>query len=101
MTFALALMSLGIQDSAVDPMRLPIGRPGTVRARTDRIVDTSTGREVDIAAIVAASEGHRFVYLGESHDRAKHHRMQADVIEALAAAGRDLVVGFEMFARPI
>ncbi len=37
-----------------------------------------------------------FVMLGEKHDNADHHRLQARLLAAMAEAGRRPVVGFEM-----
>jgi uncharacterized iron-regulated protein len=39
------------------------------------------------------------VLLGEKHDNADHHRLQAWAVEALAARGRSPVVAFEMIPR--
>lgn len=38
-----------------------------------------------------------FVLLGEKHDNPDHHRLQAEVLRRLIAAGRKPAVGFEMF----
>jgi uncharacterized iron-regulated protein len=38
-----------------------------------------------------------FVLLGERHDNPDHHRLQAEVLRSLIAAGRRPAVGFEMF----
>lgn len=86
---------------APSPNLLPIGARGSVDVPPNAIVDTRTGAEVDAAAIAAAADGQRFVYLGENHDNPLHHKMQAAVIDALVARGRDVVVGFEMFTRPV
>lgn len=83
-----------------DPMLLKIGAPGTVTVRPGAIVRTSNGAETTVDDVAAAADGHRFVFLGESHTTLPHHEMQAAVIEALVRRGRDVVVGFEMFTRP-
>lgn len=85
----------------INPYLLPIGPPGRVNVSPDKVVRTIDGRSVEIADIAAAADGHRFLYLGESHTTQKHHQMQADVIQALVDRGRDVVVGFEMFTRPV
>lgn len=77
---------------------LEIGTPGQVEVGFG-LTDTQSGRPAGLADVVAAAEGKRFVLVGESHDQAAHHEMQAQVIRALVAAGRDVVVGFEMFTR--
>lgn len=97
---AIALAAL-IQGDPPDPLVLPIGRPGKVMARPGEIVDTRSGKKCTAADIARAARGTRFVYLGESHDDPLHHQMQADVIRALVADGRDVVVGMEMFTRPV
>jgi len=84
-----------------NPYLLPIGTPGKVRVGPEQIVRTSSGHFVKVEDIAAAADGHRFVYLGESHTTLKHHEMQAAVIQALVDRGRDVVVGFEMFTRPV
>lgn len=54
------------------------------------------GAAVGHAAMMARLAAAPAVLLGERHDRADHHRWQAQVIAGLAAH-RDVVVGFEMF----
>lgn len=94
--FVLAAMQ---PAAAPDPHRLPIGPAGEVIVASG-YTDMATVKRADLAALVRSSASHRFVILGESHDDPNHHQMQADVIRALAAAGRDVVVGLEMFTRP-
>lgn len=84
-----------------NPYLLPIGEPGRVKVAPGQMVRTSNARPVTVEDVAAAADGHRFVYLGESHTTLKHHQMQADVIQALVNRGRDVVVGFEMFTRPV
>ena len=65
-----------------------------------------TGRIWDVAAerFIVESELEKrlvaadFVMLGEKHDNADHHRLQARMLRAMAAAGRRPVLGFEMLA---
>ena len=83
-----------------DPMLLKIGTPGTVTVKPGAIVRTSNGSEATVDDVAAAADGHRFVFLGESHTTLPHHEMQASIIEALVRRGRDVIVGFEMFTRP-
>lgn len=97
-----ALVSFAIMLAAdVDPMNLPLGpRKGSVEVPVGTIVDTRTGKPATVRDIAKAADGHRFVYLGESHTNPEHHKMQAAIIEALARRGRDVIVGLEMFTRP-
>jgi uncharacterized iron-regulated protein len=84
--------------AATHPYQLDFGAPGRHTAPLGWS-STSTGRATSLAEVVKAAEGHRFVLVGESHDNADHHRMQADVIEALVKSGRRVAVGLEMFTR--
>jgi uncharacterized iron-regulated protein len=79
----------------------------TLEIRSSRAVevrpgytDLRSGRSASAADVAAAAEGVRYVLLGETHDSPDHHRMQAEVIQALVARGRNVVVGLEMFTRP-
>jgi len=83
---------------AEHPHQLPIGVPGRITPSLG-YTSAATGQKVEIREIVEAAKGYRFVLLGESHDNPHHHQMQADIIRALAADGRDVSVGMEMFTR--
>jgi uncharacterized iron-regulated protein len=93
-----ALISLAID---VDPYLLKLGAPGTVTAQYEKLVDTKTGKVVDVATVAAAADNVQYVYLGESHNNPDHHAMQASIIDALVARGRNVIVGMEMFTRPV
>jgi uncharacterized iron-regulated protein len=84
-----------------DPHLLPIGRPGSLSIAPGQMVDTRTGKLATPADVAAAADGTQFVLLGENHDQLEHHQMQADIIRALVQRGRDVIVGFEMFTRPV
>lgn len=101
LALGLALGQAAPAAEAPDPYRLKIGRSGEIAIRAGDMVDTATGRVVTPDDVAKAAAGHRWVYLGESHDNALHHQMQAAIIEALAKTGRPTVVGFEMFTRPV
>lgn len=51
--------------------------------------------------LLAALSRRAIVLLGESHDRAEHHRWQLQVLAGLYAHQPDLVVGFEAFPRSV
>jgi uncharacterized iron-regulated protein len=90
-----------IQAEGPDPHNLPIGRPGTTTVAVGAIKDMRTLASADVDSFAVAADGYRYVFVGESHDHPEHHKMQAAVIEALVKRGRDVVVGFEMFTRPV
>ncbi|HVL38148.1 MAG TPA: ChaN family lipoprotein [Fimbriimonadaceae bacterium] len=95
-----AAFAVALQQPAIDPLRLPIGAPGEVVVAPGQIVSTRDGRSRSVRDVVRMAEPHRFVYLGESHTSAGHHRLQAEIVQALVQSGRDVIVGFEMFTRP-
>lgn len=78
---------------------LPVGGPRSVLA-VPGYTCLRSGARVTADDVAAAADGLSYVFVGESHDDAAHHRMQADVIRALVARGRRVAVGFEMFTRP-
>ena len=94
------LVAALLGQSTPEPLRLRIGAAGEVTVAPGTIVDTRTGETVSIEEIVSAAAGKPFVFLGESHTNPEHHKFQAQVIDALAKV-RPVVVGFEMFTRPV
>ncbi len=83
----------------VDPYLLDIKGKKRVQVSMLGFTETQSGRVKSAADIALAAKGIRFVLVGESHNNPEHHRAQANVIEALVKAGRDVTVGFEMFTR--
>jgi uncharacterized iron-regulated protein len=84
-------------------LHLSVGDP----ARKDReaplvldgITDTATGDLITPADLAKRLSGARLLLLGEEHTSIEFHRVQARVIEALAASGRKLMIGLEMYPR--
>lgn len=62
----------------------------------ERIWDVAVQRFIDEANVVAAITRARYLLLGEKHDNADHHALQARMIRALTAAGRRPTVALEM-----
>ncbi len=71
-------------------------RPATA---PDRIFDTAAGREISRAGFMARVMRARFVILGEVHDNAEHHRIQAEVFATLLRSGRKPALAMEQFDR--
>lgn len=63
-----------------------------------RIRDLRSGRDLQPAQLFDALSRHRLVMLGEKHDNADHHRLQARVVRALARTGQRRAVAFEMLS---
>ncbi len=62
-----------------------------------RIWDSAAARFAAPEAVVAALSQARYVLLGEKHDNADHHRIQAWLVAQMIAAGRRPALAFEMF----
>jgi uncharacterized iron-regulated protein len=61
-----------------------------------RIWDVSQGRWVDEATLLEQLTKSNFVLLGERHDNADHHQLQASLVRAITATGRRPALVFEM-----
>ena len=71
----------------------PIGRDHPLAGR---VFDLRERTESSEAELLAALRGARFALLGESHENADHHRLQAQLLEGLVAGGAAPAVAFEM-----
>ncbi|HXC52136.1 MAG TPA: ChaN family lipoprotein [Candidatus Limnocylindrales bacterium] len=60
-----------------------------------QIFDVARGRMVPRKTLIEAAISADFVLLGEQHDNADHHRLQAGIITDLVASGRRPAVAFE------
>jgi len=63
-----------------------------------QIWEVSSSKFIDRQSVMTRLARADYVLLGERHDNPEHHRLQAQVLRGLIAAGRRPVVGFEMFA---
>lgn len=81
-------------------MRLPIGPKGEVRVELNQLTDTRSGKAATAEDVAKAADRVSYVYLGENHATAPHQQLQADVVNALVARGRRVVIGLEMYTRP-
>ena len=64
-----------------------------------RICDASLGRDVRIANVIESLKRSTFSLLGEVHDNADHHAIQAGLLEGIARSGVRRAVVFEQFDR--
>jgi uncharacterized iron-regulated protein len=67
--------------------------PGRLTNLADNTASTA-------AEVAKAARGKQFVFLGEQHATPPDQQFEADVVEALARDGRQVVVGLEMYQRP-
>lgn len=63
-----------------------------------RVLDVSAGGWITPRELRDRLQGVRYVVLGEQHDNADHHRLQAWLVDGLALRGRRPAVAFEMLA---
>jgi uncharacterized iron-regulated protein len=67
---------------------------------TGSLWDVRAGKQVSEEIFFTQAAAARWVLLGEKHDNAEHHRLQARVVGALAQVGRRPAVVWEM-AQPV
>jgi uncharacterized iron-regulated protein len=89
----LVLFAVGA-GGADDAWQSPLGRAHPL---TGRIWDPAGATVVEAPVLVERLGRARYVLLGERHDNADHHRLQAELLRALVARGRRPAVAFEMF----
>jgi uncharacterized iron-regulated protein len=63
------------------------------------IIDARSGQDIDFETLVNAMASVQVVYVGEQHTRPAHHRIQLQILEAMAGLDLPLAVGMEMFDR--
>ena len=86
---------------AQEPSNLPIGDPARRdKAATvvlDAVTDASTGEIITPRELAQRLSGVRVLFVGESHTSMEFHNVQRRLIEELAAAGRKVFIGLEMY----
>jgi uncharacterized iron-regulated protein len=96
----MAALSLSAQ-SKQKIFHLAIGdaerRTRDARVVLDGITDSATGEVISANQLAARLAGTRLLLAGESHTTADFHRVQLRVIRALHDAGRNVMIGLEMF----
>jgi uncharacterized iron-regulated protein len=84
-----------------DVLNLRVGDPErrdkTVALVLDGIVDTRDGAVLTTAEVAQRLSDVDLLFVGESHTAIEFHRAQRHILEALVAAGRDVMIGLEMF----
>lgn len=72
----------------------PIGRHHPLVGQIWSVRDARFVKKDDLVSALASS---RMVLLGEQHDNADHHRLQAALVRAMTERGRHPALAFEMF----
>ncbi len=102
-----SLSSVGLVLAVLTACAIPAGEPGLpwvsafdrghpLAGRIWRPAEQRFAAPDEVAAALAKAS---FVLLGEKHDNADHHLIQAWLLERLIASGRRPAVAFEMFTR--
>lgn len=102
MRWLLALMfCCGSLWAADDLFHLPIGDPArkekTASVQLDAVTDTASGERLTPTELARRLRDVRIVLVGESHTAMEYHRAQLQLIQALHEAGREVLIGLEMF----
>ena len=86
-------------DQAV--LHMEIGDPGRkgreIPLVLDGITDTSTGTLVTPQEMAQKLAGTGILFIGENHTNQEFHDVQMRTIRALHEAGREVLIGLEMF----
>ena len=96
-----ALLAWPATAAAQNVMDLDVGDPARrdqkVAVVLDGIVNSHTAESLTPDALAARLADVRLLLIGESHDSMEAHRVQLAVIKELVAAGREVVIGLEMY----
>jgi uncharacterized iron-regulated protein len=87
--------------AAQKALHLAIGDPERrdreIPLTLDAITDTRTGELLTPGELAPRLAGVKLLLVGESHTDMEFHRVQLRVLEELHAAGREVLIGLEMF----
>lgn len=75
----------------------PARKDREVELVLDGIVDTATGETITSEVMAARLEDTGLLFIGEIHTNIDYHRVQLRAIRALHEAGRQVMIGLEMF----
>ena len=83
------------------PLHLEIGDPARkgreVPVTLDAVTDTRTDELLTPSELAARLARVRLLFVGESHTSIDYHRVQLRIIEELHRAGREVMIGLEMY----
>ncbi|MEZ5497788.1 MAG: ChaN family lipoprotein [Steroidobacteraceae bacterium] len=96
---ALLLAGLAMAREPVYQMRL--GDPDRAQrlapVQLDGITASDSGESLSPAGLARSLANARILFIGEEHTNFEFHRVQLEVIRALHEAGREVLIGLEMF----
>lgn len=76
---------------------LLLALPESPASAHPHILDTTAGMEITFDAMIEDIHKSGMVFIGELHNHPGHHRMQLEVIKALANRSDPVAIGLEMF----
>lgn len=80
---------------------LPLGDPGRAQReapmRLDAVTDTASGELISPGELAKRLTDTQLLFIGEEHTNLEFHRVQLRVIQALHDAGRQVLIGLEMY----
>ena len=77
--------------SKISMIKAPVG--------PEEIFRLPEGDPITFAQLLNDLDTTRVIFVGESHDQIEHHQIQVRMIHDLAAKGKDVVIGMEMFEK--
>jgi len=86
-----AVLSLASLNAFAEPARVLEDHP-----LAEKVWSSFTNQLTSVDDIVAAAEASHGLLLGEKHDNARHHEIQAELIRRMAAGGKNAAVIWEM-----
>ena len=94
-------LALSAAQAGQDVLHMAIGDPARkdreVELRLDGITDTATGDIVTPEELAASLSDVGLLFIGETHTNLDFHTVQFRVIQELHRAGREVLIGLEMF----
>ena len=99
LALALLLPAAGRADSKIYHLAIgdPDRRDREVPLVLDAVTDAATGELLTPAGLARRLDGTDIVFVGESHTSIDFHRAQLRLIEELDRAGREVLIGLEMY----
>lgn len=72
---------------------------GTVGAQEYRIVESESGKPVDLKVLTQELLNYDVIFFGELHDDSLLHHLEAEIFQSLVAKDKSVVLSMEMFER--
>ncbi|MFW2403270.1 MAG: ChaN family lipoprotein [Gammaproteobacteria bacterium] len=95
------LLLQSIAQAGQEVLHMAIGDPTRkdreVQLQLDGITDTATGDIITPALLAEKLEDVGLLFIGETHTNLDFHKVQFRVIQELHRAGREVLIGLEMF----